>query len=96
MDNNLVEPLWFETPAEANRYCKLHGCSLCFGQLLVRHEGGKAYIYCANCGDAYEHTTATRDAIHQAERNISVAMMELRAFEKPPRPEAEILKELGF
>lgn len=88
---NLLEPLRFEQPAEAEGFARRHRCALCLAPLNATWTG----VFCPHCGPMYQHTVTS---IHTAEQTISDRLIGEREMrpDRKPRPADEILKELGF
>ena len=93
--SNLIEPLLFEE-GEIDLFIRDNKCGFCGGYLFKMFAEDR--LYTANCpehGEVYEHTHTSKYKADEVKREIRVAKNELSQPEKP-RPEAEILEELGF
>jgi hypothetical protein len=93
--DNLIAPLLFEEGA-IDLFIRDNSCGFCGGHLFSMHAPDR--LYTANCpehGEVYEHTHTSLFNAEEVKRNARVGKVELSQPETP-RPEAEILKELGF
>lgn len=89
---NILQPLTFDLPAEAQKFTRFHVCALCLGELIP--DG--LQVRCPEHGQAYEHTTTKRSVADQLDSETRLMKIELDLFGKPKRDPETILKELGF
>jgi hypothetical protein len=89
---NILEPLSFDQPAEAQKFTRFHVCALCLGQLIT--DG--LQVRCPEHGQMYKHTIVKRSLADQIESNTRSAKIDLEMFGVEPRDPETILKELGF
>ena len=93
--DNLLEPLTFEE-GEIDIFIRDHSCGFCGGHLFTMHAPERKYTaHCPEHGPVMDHTHTTKYKAEQVKQNEMEGKRELRQPRKP-RPESEILKELGF
>ena len=92
---NLMEPLTFDE-GEINIFIRDNACGFCGGHLFAMHAPDRKYTaHCPEHGAVMDHTHTSKYKAEQAKQNERAGKAELRQPEKP-RPEKEILAELGF
>ncbi len=89
---NLIEPLRFSIPADAQRFAHRHVCGLCRAALVADGTG----VNCPNCGPAYAHSAVSRSKMEQVESDEHATLVDLGAEKYAGKSTETILTELGF
>jgi DNA repair exonuclease SbcCD ATPase subunit len=95
---DLLAPLKLDE-TEIDGFVRDHACGLCLGPLVKQFAKGERHKYhaaCPHCGVILQHNHVTKLAAVSYENGCRVARQELNQVGRKPRPEIEILKDLGF
>jgi hypothetical protein len=93
--DNLMDPIAFDE-GEIDKFIRDKSCGFCGGHLFAMHAPDRKYTaHCPEHGAVMSHTSTSKYKAEQMDQNIRAGKAELRQPEKP-RPESEILEELGF
>lgn len=96
MTDNLIAPLTMPH-VEAIKFTRHHVCAVCLGSLSLSHVSGDTYlIECPVCGPAHNHSVIKAAIKDNIETTAYLTRQKMYEEDRKPRPEADILKELGF
>lgn len=96
MTDNLLDPIEFNNPGEAGKFCNRNACAMCQGHLMVKlTDAGMYRISCPNCGERHPTEVIDLSISETVKHNERMGARELRP-ERPPRSTDDILKELGY